>query len=174
MSEEKSETQEKNGDDGGDHGTTGRVFLVVVDESQEMQKALRFACRRARHTGGRVAMLYVMERNEFQAVIGVGDLMREEARSEAERALQKIASDVQKQSGAMPILYLREGSRRDELMKLISEEPSVSILVLGASTGKGGPGPLVSAFTGRMVGELNIPITIVPGNLPDDVIDELA
>ena len=40
--------------------------------------------------------------------------------------------------------------------------------------GKGGPGPLVSAFTGRMVGELNIPITIVPGNLPDEVIDELA
>ena len=51
MSEEKSETQEKNGDDGGDHGTTGRVFLVVVDESQEMQKALRFACRRSGGVG---------------------------------------------------------------------------------------------------------------------------
>ena len=139
-----------------------------------MEKALRFACRRARHTGGRVAMLYVMERNEFQAVIGVGDLMREEARTEAERALQKIASDVQEQSGGMPILYLREGSLRDQLIELVSEEPSISILVLGANTGKGGPGPLVSAFTGRMVGELDIPITIVPGNLPDDVIDELS
>lgn len=156
------------------HGTTGRVFLVVVDESEEMTKALRFACRRARHTGGRVAMLYVMERSEFQAVIGVGDLMREEARSEAERVLQKMAADVQERSGSLPILFLREGSRRDELMQLLKEEPAVSILVLGANTGKGGPGPLVSAVTGRMLGELNIPVTIVPGNLPDEVIDELA
>ncbi len=34
-----------------------RIFLVVVDETEEMQKALHFACRRALHTGGRVALL---------------------------------------------------------------------------------------------------------------------
>ena len=37
-----------------------RVFLVVVDESPEMRNALRYACRRAKRTGGRVALLYVM------------------------------------------------------------------------------------------------------------------
>ena len=35
-----------------------RVFLVVVDESPEMRNALRYACRRAKRTGGRVAMLF--------------------------------------------------------------------------------------------------------------------
>ena len=30
-----------------------RVFLVVVDESPEMRNALRYACRRAKRTGGR-------------------------------------------------------------------------------------------------------------------------
>ena len=43
-----------------------RVFLVVVDESPEMRNALHYACRRAKRTGGRVAMLYVMDPPEAQ------------------------------------------------------------------------------------------------------------
>jgi hypothetical protein len=31
---------------------SGRVFLVVVDETEEMRVALRFAALRARSTGG--------------------------------------------------------------------------------------------------------------------------
>jgi hypothetical protein len=43
-----------------------RVFLVVVDDTDEMRVALRYACRRAAHTEGRVALLYVVESSEFQ------------------------------------------------------------------------------------------------------------
>ena len=151
-----------------------RIFLIVVDESEEMEIALRFACRRARHTGGRVAMLHVVEHSEFRGWMSVGDLMQEEARNEAERLLQKLAARVNELAGAMPVLYLREGNRRDELLKLIEEEPSISILVLGANTGKGGPGPLVSQLTGKLMGQLNLPITIVPGNLSDEAIDAIS
>jgi nucleotide-binding universal stress UspA family protein len=100
--------------------------------------------------------------------------MREEARQEAEQALQKIAADVQKMSAAMPVLYVREGARRDELLKLIDEEPTISILVLGASTGARGPGPLVSALTSKFVGKLRVPVTIVPGHLSVEDVDNIA
>ena len=43
-----------------------RTFLCVVDESEELHQALRYACRRAKSTGGRVALLYVIEPVEFQ------------------------------------------------------------------------------------------------------------
>jgi len=69
---------------------------------------------------------------------------------------------------------LREGARRDELLKLIDEDPSISILVLGAATGTKGPGPLVSAVTGKFVGRLRIPVTIVPGNLSVEAIENIA
>lgn len=151
-----------------------RVFLVVVDETEEMKVALRFACGRAKRTGGRVALLYVIEPTDFQHWMAVGDLMREEARSEAEQLLQKLAAQASEWSGSMPVLYLREGSRRDALLELIDEEPSISILVLGASTGPGGPGPLVSALTGKLVGKLRVPVTVVPGNLSDDDIDAIS
>ena len=61
-----------------------RVFLVVVDQSEEMRVALHFASRRAMRTGGRVALLLVQEPAEFQHWMAVGDLIREEAREEAE------------------------------------------------------------------------------------------
>jgi nucleotide-binding universal stress UspA family protein len=150
-----------------------RVFLVVVDESPELKVALRYACQRAKKTGGRLALLYVIELGEFQTWSGVNELMREEARRTAEQVLQKVAADVQTLSGAMPILYVREGARRDELLQLIAEEPTISILVLGAATGPRGPGPLVSALTSKFVGKLRVPVTIVPGNLSESDIDHV-
>ena len=92
-----------------------RIFLVVVDETEEMKAALRFACRRALHTGGRVALFYAIEPPEFQHWQGVERMMQEEARQHAEEMLQALAAKVQADTGKMPILYLREGRRRDEL-----------------------------------------------------------
>jgi len=154
--------------------THGRVFLVVVDDSPELAVALRYACLRAKKTGGRVALLYVIEPADFQHWMAVGELMQEEARQQAEQVLQKYAAEVQRIANAMPVLYVREGQRRDEVLKLIAEEPSISILVLGASTGPKGPGPLVTALTGKFVGKLRVPVTIVPGNIAVEKIDEIA
>ena len=151
-----------------------RVFLVVVDDTPELKLAIRYACLRARKTGGRVAMLHVTAPEDMQEWIGVSRLIKEESRQQAEALMQKMAAEVQKLSGNMPVLYFREGDRRDEVMKLIDEEPSISILVLGASTGPKGPGPLVTALTGKYVGKLRVPLTIVPGNLTADDIEHIA
>jgi len=151
-----------------------RIFLVVVDETEEMRVALRFACRRARNTGGRVALLYVIEPADFQHWQAVGDLMREEARSEGEQLLQRLAAQVNELVGSIPVLFVREGKVNDELFKLLDEEPSISILVLGANTGTRGPGPLVTALAGKMIGKLHVPLTIVPGNLDDEAVDSIS
>lgn len=152
---------------------TQRVFLVVVDQSPELKVALRFASRRAKSTGGRVAMLYVTEPAEAEW-LGVGDIMREERRAEAEQRLQELSTLVQTLSGEMPVLYVREGSVREELLKLIDEEPSISILVLGADTGAGGPGPLVTALTGKFASKLRVPLTVVPGSLSESDVDAIS
>ena len=151
-----------------------RVFLVVVDDTEEMRVALRFACGRARNTNGRVALLFVVEPTDFQHWMAVGDLMREEARNEGEQLLQRLAAQVNEWTGTLPVLFVREGSRREELLKLIDEEPSISILVLGASVDKRGPGPLIEALTGKLVGKLRVPVTIVPGNLSDEDVDAIS
>lgn len=151
-----------------------RIFLCVVDSSAEMRCALRFACRRARGTGGRVALLYVMEPAELQHWMAVEEKWREERREEAERTLNALAAEVNELTGTMPVLYLREGKPGDEIVKLIKEEPQISILVLGAGTDRKGPGPLVSSIAGKLSGKFPIPITVVPGNLTPEQIDALT
>jgi nucleotide-binding universal stress UspA family protein len=153
--------------------TTERVFLVVVDESPEMRNALRYACRRAKRTGGRVALLYVMPPPEGQTWGGVADLMREEARQEAEQAVSRYADIAATQTGQPPAIHIREGKSRDELVKLLSEDRSISVLVLGAASSGEGPGPLVTAFT-RAGSQLRIPLTIVPGALSEAEIDAIS
>ena len=152
----------------------GRIFLVIIDESPELKVALRYACKRAAKTGGRVAMCYVMEPTDYQEWVGVSNLIRDEARTQGEATMQKMAGEVHKLSGNFPILFFREGDRQDEVMKLIDEEPTISILVLGASTGPKGPGPLISALTGKAMAKLRIPITIVPGNLTEADVENIA
>jgi nucleotide-binding universal stress UspA family protein len=159
-------------------GTVGerkRVLLCVVDETEELDVAIEFAALRAKRHNSRVALLYVVDRAaEFQHWGTVGDLMREEARNEAEQRLQRAAAQVQRWSGQVPVLYIREGAPSDELIKLINEDHSISILILAANTGPQGPGPLVTALTSKYVGRLRVPLVVVPGNLSDEALDLLA
>jgi nucleotide-binding universal stress UspA family protein len=151
-----------------------RVFLVVVDDSPELLTALRYASRRAKRTGGLVAMLYVIEPIEQQLSSSVNELMRQEAREQGEEVLHRFSELVVSLTGQLPRTVVREGNKRDELLKLIAEDPSISILVLGAATGAEGPGPLVTALAGKHAGSLRVPITIVPGSLDEAQIDAIS
>ena len=152
-----------------------RTFLVVVDDTQEMIKAVRFACRRAYHSGGRVAMLYIIEPADFQHWMAVGDLIQEEAREKAEERLETIAGYIREHTGQEPARFIREGRAKDELIALMNEEPGISILVLAAGEGSDGPGPLVTGLTvGDTLARLRIPLTLVPASLSDAEIDALS
>lgn len=151
-----------------------RVFLVVVDETEEMRNALRYASRRAQHTGGRVALLMVIEPAEFQHWLGVGRVMEEEARLEAEQRLQTLAAEVFAQTGRLPVLHIREGKRAEELVKLLQEDPTISLLVLATATGSNNPGPLVTFLLGHFGRRVRIPVVLVPGELSVDEIEALT
>ena len=138
-----------------------RIFLVVVDDSEELPVAIRYACDRARRTGGRVALLYVYAVDkEFAHWNYVGAMADAEAREQAENILKLHALRVVQEIGRTPDTYVREGDRRDQLFALIKEHPEISMLVLSAAPGAK-PGPLIAAVTGKFAGKIGIPVTIV-------------
>jgi nucleotide-binding universal stress UspA family protein len=151
-----------------------RVFLVMVDDSAERRVALRYACLRARKSGGRVALLRVIEPAGQVEWAGVGAMLAEERRQDAETLLSGLAAEVTDLTGGLPILLIREGTPRDELLALLEEDPRISILVLAAATGGSGPGPLISALAGRYATKLAVPMTIVPGNLSETELDRVT
>ena len=151
-----------------------RKFLVYVDDTPECRVALRFASRRAKHTGGGVTLLRVTEPADFQHWLAVEERMREEAAEEAEQLLNQAAIVVNELAGITPELVVREGTPSDVVLALIDEDPDIRILVLGASSGAEGPGPLVALMAGKMAGTMHIPVTVVPGNLAESQVDELT
>ena len=149
------------------------VFLVVVDDSEEMHQALQFACGRAKAVGGKVALMYCIAPAEFEYWAGVGELMRQEAREAAEEKMTIHAEYAKGLTGEIPVLFVREGDASDELLALIDEEPSISLLVLGADTQSETAGPLISFLMSRGASRCRVPITVVPGNLSDEQLDAL-
>ncbi|MFK7882032.1 universal stress protein [Roseobacter sp.] len=150
-----------------------RKFLVVLDDSRECLNAMRFAAMRAAHTGGGVEILSVIPPDEFNHWIGVGAMMREEARERIEVHYEVFAKWMRDRQGIDPQLVIREGPPVDEILTQIHEDPEIGVLVLGAGTGKQGPGPLVTQLT-KSAGNLPIPITIVPGDLSKEKLEAIT
>ena len=148
--------------------------MIVVDDSPECMNALRFAARRASKTGGGVVMLFIIRPEEFQHWIGVGEVMRAEAREAAEERLATLATEVRELSGVLPEFVIREGVARDEVLGQIADDPEIGVLVLGAGTSGDGPGPLVSSLAGRMSADLTVPVTVVPGGMTLAQIDAVC
>lgn len=151
-----------------------RKFMVIVDNTAECMNALRFAARRAAHTGGGVSMLYVIEPEEFQHWAGVADIMARERRAEAEARLSALSDEVRALSGVMPEFAIREGAPDEEALAMIAEDPEIRVLVLGAAESGEGPGPLVSALAVKRAGRMPVPVTVVPGGLSPEQIDEIS
>lgn len=150
-----------------------RKFLVVLDDSRECLNAMRFAAMRAAKTGGGVQILSIIPPEEFNHWIGVGEIMREEARERIHAHFEVFAKWMRDRQGIDPELVIREGEAVPEILAQIREDAEVGVLVLGAGSDKGGPGPLVSQLS-RGAGSLPVPITVVPGDLSKERLEEVS
>ena len=150
-----------------------RKFLVVLDDTRECLNAMRFAAMRAHNTGGGVEILSVIPPDEFNHWIGVGDIMRAEARERIEAHFDVFAKWMRDKQEIDPSLVIREGVVVDEILAHIAENDEVGVLVLGANSGKGGPGPLVSAMT-KSAGNLPVPLTVVPVELSKEQLEVIT
>lgn len=150
-----------------------RVYLVIMDETEEALIALRFAAHRAAKTGGAVHLLAIVEPQPFVAFAGVQATIEEEARARAETLVNSAAGNILSDSGLMPHIEVRVGEGVKLVRDYLAENPDIAALVLGAAS-EGGPGPLVTHFAGAGVGQLPCPLYLIPGSLSDEALDQLS
>src|SRR5262245_44977832 len=113
-----------------------RKFLAVIDETPECERAVAYASRRAKTTGGVLLLLFVIDSADFQALLGVDHIMGSEAEERANSALSKFAAQVRETIGIESELSVREGNTSEQIQKLIEEDQDIAILVLAAGSGK--------------------------------------
>lgn len=151
-----------------------RNFVVVVDDSAESRRAIRFASGRAAHvTGGAIILFRCLPPIDFQHWMAVAEKMREEAFAEAQAGMEDVAARIYAYSGVRPEIVIREGQPKEELARFMKERADLFALIL-ASSATGEPGPLVDYFSGPMVSGLPCPVVIVPGTLDPETIDEMV
>ena len=148
-------------------------FLVIVDESKELDVAIRFAAKRAQSTKGGVILLNVIEQFDPQQWQSIEDIILQEARDKAQEKLQKWSKVINDLTDIVPELMVKEGVASEKIIETLEEDNAIRFLVLAAAEADQ-PGPLVSLLAGQKSGKLPTPIVIIPQGLSDDVIDDLA
>jgi nucleotide-binding universal stress UspA family protein len=148
--------------------------LVVVDDSAEGDRAVYYASRWAVRAGGGVVMLRVIDTEDRnQQWLGVADIMRQEAEEAANAALDRAAGRANGIAAITPERVIREGDPGAQILDVIARDADIAMLVLAASEGAEGPGPLITMLA-KTAGAFPIPIVLVPGTLADADIDALS
>jgi len=149
-------------------------LLVVIDDTEECDRAIYYASRRAARIGANVTMLRVIETQDAsQQWLGVADIMRAEAHEAADAALDRAAGRANGIAAITPERVIREGVAIEQILEVIDEDADIAMLVLAANPGAEGPGPLVTTIADTM-GSFPIPVTIVPAELSDGEVDALS
>lgn len=137
-----------------------RVFLVVIDDTDEARSALRFAARRAGAVQGGVHILALVPQQNISAFGGVQATIEQEARDRAEMLAHGAAGSLLAEIGVMPTISVEVGGGQRVIREYLDAHDEVAALVLGAAQGNN-PGPLVTHFS-ESAGTLPCPLYIIP------------
>lgn len=146
-------------------GKKGGVFLVIVDESQELETAIDYASQFAKAQNGYVALLNVIEKSFVQNWKNVEDKIRKDTRITAEQMIWDASGRVFENTGTTPMVCIEEGSPSDLIVETIEKNKNIMALVLASSAYASNPGPLVTYFSGKGLSRLKVPLMIIPSNL---------
>ena len=96
-----------------------RKFLVVIDETEECDRAVTFAAWRVKRTGGTVVLMTVVPKPEFIG-LGVEDVLRAEAGGEAERNLDRRMARIKEIGDVRAEAVIREGNGPEQIERVIA------------------------------------------------------
>ena len=150
------------------------IFLVVLDDSDEVLNALRYASQRSSINNGRVALLYTFETLEFSHWKAVEDIAEVESREKAEEKIVEYENFVMTFTEKKPKKFIMKGDRVECIIKFLEANNFISNFVLAASEKSSPSDSLISSFTGKNRSKIKVPLTILPSSLSEEEIDKLS
>ena len=108
-------------------------FLVIVDDSEELNVAIRFAAKRAQSTKGGVILLNVIEQFDPQQWQSIEDIILQEATEKAQEKLQKWSKVINDLTDIVPELIIKEGLTSEKIIETLEEDNAIRFLVLAAA-----------------------------------------
>ena len=148
-----------------------KKFLVVIDDSKELNNAIHFAAQRAKNTDGTLSMLYVVDHAINAQWSKVEHLIEQEETSEAKKICRNWAQIIKDKFNIDTEIIIKLGKKKDEILKILREDKDIRFLVLATSGDGENPGPIIKSLLSSKMRDLSIPIVLVPGSMDEKDID---
>jgi len=149
------------------------LFLVCVSNHAESETAVRYGCSLAKKHNGRVAILYVLEPDEFRGLLTITDAIHDEKEANAQELLKKMADICHLYYEDMPLLLLKEGKLAEEIVHAANQQSDTQMVILGIREESDRAPKLASRLADKLGSELLAPIMMIPGNISQEKLDRL-
>lgn len=149
-------------------------YLVCINKEEYSITALKFACEKAKKNNGSLIMLHIIEPINYQSLGTVEEKMRQEKRTEAENLLQELCEMTVEKYHITPVVIFKEGRIEEEIIKVIEEDNTISMLIVGSATESSPKSKILPPLVSEMGKKIFLPMLIVPGNLTDHQIKLLS
>ena len=141
-------------------------LLLCIDESKELPAAIDYACNNAEENNYGLILLYVIEEENFRHWKGVESIMREEQKSQAREVLDKHLKYIRKNYSLNTKSQIKRGEKLEMILKVLNNKKlNIKNLILGLAMDDPKNNKIISSLTSNLRRKLNLPITIVPGNI---------
>ncbi|PIR38475.1 MAG: hypothetical protein COV35_06825 [Alphaproteobacteria bacterium CG11_big_fil_rev_8_21_14_0_20_39_49] len=149
-------------------------YLVCVNGEKYSEVAAHFAAKLAQNNNGTITILHVIEPADYQSFGGVAETMRSEQIHATAKLLEELSNKVNKWSALTPILMAEEGVIEEKIISVIEKDKSINMLIVGAASASSAKSKILPPLVASLGSKLTIPMMIVPGNMTNKKIDELA
>ena len=154
---------------------THRNYFVVIDQSEEMWTAVKFAIKRAKLTKSNITTISFIESiiDGMMMTISAEKILDKDQISNEKSKHKEVHEFIYKKSKIKAKSEIFKISEIDDFIIFLNKYSSNSTVVLATSSDIGKPGPLIDKLIYEKSNSLMCPLVIINGNLHDKEIEKI-
>ena len=152
-----------------------RNYFVVIDDSEEMWTAVKFATKRAQSTKSNLTTISFIESiSDGMMLTTSTEKILDKEQISSEKVKHKEVHDfIFEQSKIKAKTEIFKISEIDDFINFLNSYSSNSTIILATSKDIGKPGPLIDKLIYEKGNSLHCPLVIINGNLEDKEIEKI-
>ena len=152
-----------------------RNYFVVIDDSEEMWTAVKFATKRAKTTKSNLTTISFIESfsDGMMLTTSTEKILDKEQVSSEKIKHKEVQDFIFKTSKIKAKSEIFKISEIDDFINFLNSYSSNSTIVLATSKDIGKPGPLIDKLIYEKGNSLHCPLVIINGNLEDKEIEKI-
>ena len=154
---------------------TNRNYFIVIDQSEEMWTAVKFALKRAKLTKSDVTTISFIESvsDGMMLTISAEKILDKDQIKNEKLKHKEVHEFIFKNSKIKARSEIFKISEIDDFITFLNTYSSNSTIVLATSSDIGKPGPLIDKLIYEKSNSLLCPLVIINGNLQSQEIEKI-